>query len=60
MEVTYQEKSHQFSLMVVKGKGHNLLGRDLLMHFRLYRMENNWPGYVRKSKCQGRCSSKEV
>ena len=28
VEVTYQKQSHQFSLMVVKGKGHNLFGRD--------------------------------
>ena len=33
VEVTYQDQSHQFSLMVVKGKGQNLFGRDLLMHF---------------------------
>ena len=33
MEVTYQ--GHQFSLMVVKGKGHNLFGRELLMYFCL-------------------------
>ena len=35
VEVTYEEQSHQFSLMLVKGKGHNSFGRDLLMHFRL-------------------------
>ena len=35
VEVKYQEQSHQLSLIVVKGKGHNLFGRDLLMHFQL-------------------------
>ena len=36
-KVTYKEQSLQFSLMVLKGKGHNLFGIDLLMYFRL-----NW------------------
>ena len=35
VEVSYQEQNHQFSLMVVKGQGHNLFRRDLLIHFRL-------------------------
>ena len=37
VEVSYQEQNHQLSLIVVKGKGHNLFGRDWLMHFKL-----NW------------------
>ena len=35
VEATYQEQSHQFSLMVLKGKGHNLFGRNFLIYFRL-------------------------
>ena len=33
VEVSYQQQNHQLSLIVVKGKGHNLFGRDWLMHF---------------------------
>ena len=35
VEVSYQQQNHQLSLIVVKGKGHNLFGRDWLMHFKL-------------------------
>ena len=35
VEVSYQEQNRQLSLIVVKGKGHNLFGRDWLMHFKL-------------------------
>lgn len=35
VEVKYNEQSHKLSLIVVKGKGHNLFGRDWLMHFQL-------------------------
>ena len=35
VEVSYHEQNHQLSLVVVKGKGHNLFGRDWLMHFKL-------------------------
>ena len=35
VEVSYQEQNHQLSLIVVKDKGHNLFGRDWLMHFNL-------------------------
>ena len=35
VEVTYREQTHQLSLIVVKGKGHNLFGRDWLVHFQL-------------------------
>ena len=35
VEVSYQQQNHQLSLIVVKGKGHNLYGRDWLMHFKL-------------------------
>ena len=36
VEVSYHEQNHQLSLIVVKGKGHNLFGRDWLMHFKLH------------------------
>ena len=29
VDVCYQKQHHQFSLIVVKGKGHNLFGRDI-------------------------------
>ena len=35
VEVSYQQQNHQLSLIVVKGKGHNLFGQDWLMHFKL-------------------------
>ena len=35
VEVRYNEQNHKLSLIVVKGKGHNLFGRDWLMHFQL-------------------------
>ena len=35
VEVCYQQHCHQLSLIVVKGKGHSLFGRDWLMHFQL-------------------------
>ena len=35
VEVSYQEQNYQPSLIVVKDKGHNLFGRDWLMHFNL-------------------------
>ena len=35
VDVCYQKQRHQLSLIVVKGKGHNLFGRDWLMHFQL-------------------------
>ena len=35
VEVSYQQQNHQLSFIVVKGKGHNLFGRDWLMHFKL-------------------------
>ena len=35
VEVCYQQQRHQLSLIVVKGKGHSLFGRDWLMHFQL-------------------------
>ena len=35
VEVCYQQQCHQLSLIVVKGKGHSLFGRDWLMHFQL-------------------------
>ena len=28
VEVSYQQQNHQLSLIVVKGKGHNLFGQD--------------------------------
>ena len=35
VEVGYNEQNHKLSLIVVKGKGHNLFGRDWLMYFQL-------------------------
>jgi len=45
VDVRYGTQAKKFFLMVVKGKGHNLFGRDWLAHF-LFRLENIWLSYT--------------